>query len=347
MIGFGHFTSNQMYHSPAEVYHGTPVPQSARTGHDHIVAPMSEITVPTGRTRPRATLVLHSTVQHAVESGPHITCDLSSINATMEEHQLSEHQAASVPAPRLLTDTPAKVFARLKAKVQLQNLREHKEDEQNVQMDKNNSFHLKMQQSQAEDTVQEGQETYVLTLLPPKSQKMTWQVGDLPPTADPGINVDGDGEGKEPVILLERMPAEEVFTHMNAQQKKMEMNNVRSSRDLNRGCQGIFGDTSLEDDLEDETEEKESGTVDVQVLCHASQTEPQRPKHAAGIQGGRPPQALPRVMDDSLLQLSPRILIPRKQAAVLKSKQQNKTEEMDKGQDARNTEVSNEHQPLL
>ncbi|XP_017540223.1 mis18-binding protein 1 [Pygocentrus nattereri] len=380
MIGFGHFTSKQMYHSPPEVYHGTPVRQSARTGHDHIVAPMSDITVPTGRTRPRATLVLNSTVQHAVESGPHITCDLSSINATMEEHQ-----AASVPAPRLLTDTPAKVFARLKAKVQLQNLRERKEDEQNVQMDKNNSLHLKMQQSQVEDTVQEGQETYVLTLSPPKSQKMTWQVGDLPPTADPGINVDEDREGKEPVILLERMPAEEVFTQMKTRQKKMEMNNVRTSKDLNRepyvllecmsseelsaplgqlkqlqvmnrvcksqhvrnkGCRGVFSDMSLKDDLEDEAEVDESGTVNdgcTQVLCHASQTEPQRPKHAAGIQGGPPPQAFHRVMDDSLLQLSPRILIPRKQAAVLKSKQQNKTEEMDKGQDARNTEVEGIH----
>ncbi|KAL6478106.1 hypothetical protein MHYP_G00139410 [Metynnis hypsauchen] len=384
MIGFGHFTSKQMYHSPAEVYHGTPVRQSARTGHDHILTPMSEITVPTGRTRPWATLVLNSTVQHAVESGPNITCELSSINATVEEHQLSKHQAAPVPAPRLLTDTPAKVFARLKAKVQRQNLREGKEDVLNAQMDKNNSFHQKMQQSQAEDSVQEVQETYVLTLSPPKSQKMTWQVGDPPPTADPGTNVDGDQEEKEPVILLERMPAEEVFTLMKARQKKMEMNNVRSSKDLNRepyvllecvsseelsaplgqlkqlqvmnrvcksehvrnkGCRGVFGDMSLKDDLEDETEVDESGTVNdgcTQVLCHTSQTEPQRPRHATGIQGGPPPQAVPRVMDDPLLQLSPRILIPRKQAAILKSKE-NKTEEMDKGQDAGNTVVEGIH----
>ncbi|KAL7873520.1 hypothetical protein AOLI_G00125910 [Acnodon oligacanthus] len=378
MFGFGHFTSKQMYHSPAEVHRSTPVRQSGRTGHDHVVAP--EITVPTDRrTRPRATLVLNSTVQHAVESGPHITCELSSINATVEEHQLSEHQAAFVPAPRLLTDTPAKVFARLKAKVQRQNLRECKEDAQNVEMDKNNSFHMKMQQSQAEDTVQEGQETYVLTLSPPKSQKMRWQVEDPPPTADPDTNVDGDGEGREPVILLERTPAEEVFTHMKARQRKMEMDNVRSSKDLdrepyvllecmsseelsaplgqlkqlqvmnrvcksqhvrNKGCRGVFGDMSLKDDLEDETEVDESGTVIdgcTQVLCHTSQTEPQSTKHADGIQHGPPPQALPSVMEDSFLQLSPRILIPRKQAAVLNSKQQNEID--DKGQDARNTVV--------
>ncbi|XP_036449829.1 mis18-binding protein 1 isoform X2 [Colossoma macropomum] len=342
-----------MYHSPAEVYHGSPVRQSARTGHDHVVAPTSEITVLTDRRiGPRTTLVLNSTVQHAVESGPHITCELSSINATVAEHQLSKHQAASVPAPRLLTDTPAKVFARLKAKVQRQNLKECKEDALNAQMDKNGLFHLKMQQSQAEDTVQEGQETYVLTLSPPKSQKMTWQVGETPPTADLTTNVDGDREGKsdaysffEPVVLLERMPAEEVFTQMKARQK-MEMNNVKSSKDLNRGCRGVFGDMSFKDDLEDETEEDESDTVDdgcAQVLCHTSQTEPQRPEHAAGIQGGPPPQALPSVMEDSLLQLSPRILIPRKQATVFKSKQQNETEGMDKGQEARNSVVEGIH----
>ncbi|KAI4902187.1 hypothetical protein NFI96_029555 [Prochilodus magdalenae] len=279
-----------MYHLPANVYHGTPVRQSSRPVHDRDMESPSEILVPDRGAGPLHALVLNSTVQHAVESAPHIPCEMSSINVTAAEHQLPEQQAPSVLPSRLLTDTPAKVFARLKAKVEQQNFKEFSDVAQNTQMDNSNLLHLKMQQSQSEDTIQEGQETYVVLLSPPKSQNITWQVGDSPRTANSATNVDEEREGKV------------------------------------KGYRGVFGEMSLKDNLESETEVEERGTVDD---GHNSLELPSL-ERVESIRGGPPPlQALASLMDDLLLQLSPHILIPRKEATVFKSKQQNETEEMD------------------
>lgn len=188
MIGSGNLASKQMYHSRVKTYHGTPVRQYAKAGHDCSGAPLA--VTADRRAGPRATFVMNSTVQNAADSGPHMPCDLSSINTTTAEQQLSEHRVSSAPVLKQLTDTPAKVFARLKAKLKQQNLVECKENTQDVQMDKNSSLQLKMNQSEDENAVQDGQETYVLTLSPPEAQK-TWQVRaqPLPAITDPATNV--------------------------------------------------------------------------------------------------------------------------------------------------------------
>ena len=167
-----------MYRLPANVYHGTPARQSSRPVHDRDMESPSEILVPDRGAGPLHTLVLNSTV-----------------------HQLPEQQAPSALPPRLLTDKPAKVFARLKAKVEQQNFKEFSDVAQNTQMDNSNLLHLKMQQSQSDDTFQEGLETYVLLLSPPKSQNITWQVGDSPLTANSVTNVDEEREGKGKISL--------------------------------------------------------------------------------------------------------------------------------------------------
>ncbi|XP_072545929.1 mis18-binding protein 1 [Salminus brasiliensis] len=387
MIRSGCFASKPMYHSSAEyhtvperreLYHGTPGRQTSRIAH---AAHSSEIAVASDRrTELQAPMVLNSTVQHAAELGPHVPCELSSINSTAVDHPLPEHQSA-VPALKQLTDTPAKVFARLKAKVQQQNFEECREDAPNGQMD---SLHLRMEQSLAEDAMQEDQETYVLTLSPPESTNMAWQVGDPSPPEEPAANVGGQGQRSdavlfhEPVILLERLPTENVFTPKKVQQKKHGASRGRNLKDIqtepyvllerlsaeessvpmgrmkqmhvrtclsnsqhigSKGCHGVFGDASIRDDLEDGIEEKENCTVDVTHTVTAnSQAVPQRPEHTAGRPGGPlepPPQGFPNVLDDSLLQHSPRISIPRKQAAVFKSKPQNRMEEMEEVPDAR------------
>ncbi|XP_035388835.1 mis18-binding protein 1 isoform X2 [Electrophorus electricus] len=380
-----------MHHSPAkyhtvphlEVPFGTPLQRTERTVHDLVIVPPSKmIALSDRRTRQQGPLVMNSTAQHALNSTPAIPCELSSINMT-------EYQEASVLAPKRDTDTPAKVFARLKAKVQRQNLKKHREDPRyfiNGHMGKRDAC-PKVLQSHTDDNMQEGQETCVLTLSPPKSPK-TSHVGDLPPASNPAKIIDGGPASKfdtdsfyEPVILLERMHPEDLLAQIKARQKRWQVNPVSNSNDMTtdpyvllerlpsietltqleqskqtqvmhcvsnsqhvrtRGHCGVFGDMSRKDYFEGGADEEPCGVdVSLGVPAH-SQAVQQRPEHAANNHQEaleQPLQAL-RVLEDSLLQLSPRISIPQKQIAVFKSKQQ--TKEMDEAQNGR-TRVNGIH----
>lgn len=104
----------------------------------------------------------------------------------------------------------------------------------------------------------------------------------------------------------------------------------------------MFGEMSVRDDSEGTVDDDSSRMDTFQRLKIASQRhpEPQRPERMPNRQCENleaPPRSLPNLMEDSLLQLSPRISIPRKQMSVVKSKQHSK--EMDKAQDGR-TNVS-------
>lgn len=105
-------------------------------------------------------MVLNSTVhdhKFGAESRAAMNCDLSTINT-------------SVMPLKQVTDTPAKVFARLKAKVQRQNSEEHTQI--NVvprHLTRGVPLSQNMHKPPVDDTTSEGQDTYVLTLSPPES----------------------------------------------------------------------------------------------------------------------------------------------------------------------------------
>ncbi|KAL0170135.1 hypothetical protein M9458_034731 [Cirrhinus mrigala] len=69
----------------------------------------------------RDLLVMNSTAQNAEENSPNIPCELSSINATVE---VPLQDKADLMLKRC-AETPAKIFARMKAKVQRLNSAEH------------------------------------------------------------------------------------------------------------------------------------------------------------------------------------------------------------------------------
>lgn len=105
-------------------------------------------------------LVMNSTVQDnqlGAESRAAMSCELSTINNSL------------MPLKQV-TDTPAKVFARLKAKVQRQNSEELRQV--NVisrQLGRSVSLSKNMQKPPVDGATSEEQEIYVLTLSPPKS----------------------------------------------------------------------------------------------------------------------------------------------------------------------------------
>ncbi|XP_053093615.1 mis18-binding protein 1 isoform X2 [Pangasianodon hypophthalmus] len=313
-------------------------------------------------------VVMNSTVQDhqlGAKSRAAMTCELSTINNSM------------IPLKRV-TDTPAKVFARLKAKVQQQNSEEHREV--NViprQLGRGVSLSTNMQQPPVDDATSEGQDTYVLTLSPPESMSKNSELEDPQMTS----HLDGEGGHKpdlvhKPVIALEKMLTE-TFTQVKMQQKKAGMNSTSKSTDINREAyvllermpddlpaqpgpakpiqlmnrvknrsyHGVFGEMSVRDDSEGVADDDSNRVDTLQRLdiTAQSQLETQRPEKMSNRQCEpleAPPRTLPNLMEDSLLQLSPRISIPRKQMAAVKSKQQ--TKETDKALDVR-TNVNEIH----
>lgn len=108
-------------------------------------------------------LVMNSTAQTAEENSPNIPCELSSINATAE----------GVPQDLMLkknTETPAKIFARMKAKVQRQNSAGHEAGSVHVkhlEICRGDQSNRVIQISQKTNA---SQETYVIAVSPPQSQ---------------------------------------------------------------------------------------------------------------------------------------------------------------------------------
>lgn len=153
-----------MYVSPAkcpllrELYYSTPVQTSSLDTHE---CGTTETPAYSDRlTRNCTTVAMNSTVkdhQIGVESRGAMRCELSTINN-------------SVLCLKQVTDTPAKVFARLKAKVQRLNSEEHrKESVIPVQLGEGVPLFTNIQQSPVDGATSEGQDTYVLTLSPPES----------------------------------------------------------------------------------------------------------------------------------------------------------------------------------
>lgn len=110
------------------------------------------------------------------------------------------------------------------------------------------------------------------------------------------------------------------------------------------GYHGVFGEMSVRDDSG--AVDDDSNRVDtLQRLGFAaqSQPEPQKTPKRQCEQLETLPQTHPNLMEDSLLQLSPHISIPRKQTLEVKSKQ--RTKESDKGFDGQT--VSKDFEPQL
>lgn len=131
-------------------------------------------------TRNYTAVVMNSTVQDhqfGAESRAAMSCELSTINNSL------------IPLKRV-TDTPAKVFARLKAKVQQENSEEHREDvAMPRQLGRGGSLSTNMQQPPVDAATFEEQDTHVLTLSPPKSMSQNSDLGT--PTMTSNLDKEG------------------------------------------------------------------------------------------------------------------------------------------------------------
>ncbi|XP_051502704.1 mis18-binding protein 1-like isoform X2 [Myxocyprinus asiaticus] len=308
----------------------TPVKTMPKTGHIWAASVTGS-----GRKLSNRDMVLNSTAQGAEEHSSNIPCELSSINAT------------AVVAPgnadlmlKRATETPAKIFARMKAKVQRQNAVGNEVASESARnQEKCNSVpsSSKTQYFQKSNT---NQDTHFLAISPPQSPRGDPQDGEMDfPKENHPINFEKvpgrpnetyDTESFiEPHVLLEKIP-EEMFVGMKAKRKQFpEINLVNRNRQpyvllervLSGGC-AVFGEMStLTDSVEkDNTEERskvevfsspESDTL-CQSECQSECTElvpgPLQPPH--------------NLLVDPLLQLSPCVLIPRKRASVFQSKRQ-------------------------
>lgn len=343
-----------MYLSPAKCL-SAPLPHDLY--YDTPVQDVTETLARSNRISRSCTAVMNSTVRDhrlRAESRAAMSCELSTINN-------------SVIRIKRVTDTPAKVFARLKAKVQRQNSEEHRDV--NVvprQLDSGVLLSTNMQQPPVDDATSEGRETYVLSLSPPKSVSKISELED--PQMTSPIDIEGDHNPDlvhKPVIVLEKMLTEN-FTH--PQKKKTGINITSKSTDLkqeayvllermrdalpaqpgpakpiqlmnrvkNRSYHGVFGEMSVNDESEGAVDDYHNRVDTLQRLDIAtrSQPDPQKPEKMSNRQSEHldaPPRTHPNLMEDSLLQLSPRISIPRKQMAAVKSKQQ--TKEIDQALD--------------
>lgn len=111
------------------------------------------------------------------------------------------------------------------------------------------------------------------------------------------------------------------------------------------GNHGVFGEMSVRDDSEGAADDDSNRENSLQCSDSVPQSQPvpQRPEKISNRQSvclEAPSQSLPNLMEDSLLQQSPRISIPRKQM----SKEQ--TKEIDKALDGK-TSVSNESKFII
>ncbi|XP_046711066.1 mis18-binding protein 1 isoform X1 [Silurus meridionalis] len=302
------------------------------------------------RGRNCTTVVMNSTVhdhQLGAESRAAMSCELSTINNSV------------MPLQRV-TDTPAKVFARLKAKVQRQNSEEHggfdfipRQPCTAAPIFKN------MQEPLVDDATLVGHDTYVLTLSPPECISKNTDHTEMTSHLDEagGYNQDLVHKSVVEKMIIESLP------HIKAQQKKTGMNstskstNIRQAQEAyvllermpddlpaqlgpakptqlmnclkNRSYHGVFGENILKNDLEGAVED--SNRVDIvqwSDITDQSQTGSERPDKRSNSLCKHLETPPPPLMEDSLLQLSPRISIPKKQKTSVKSKQQ--TKEKDK-----------------
>ncbi|KAF4102285.1 hypothetical protein G5714_017085 [Onychostoma macrolepis] len=298
----------------------------------------------------RDELVMNSTAKNAEENSPDIPCEISSINATVE---VALQDKADLMLKRC-TETPAKIFARMKAKVQRQNSAGHGTASDHVGTQEMCGVIPSTPVTQYSRKSNTDQETYVLALSPPQSLRGDAQAGgiDLPQDSNsinlhkvPGrqhetFNMEEESF-IEPYVLLENMPRE-MLSEMKARQKQMPEDlskrnrqpcvlldkvvpdetlaqlprkpiaYVSSSKDRNRGGV-VFGERSIS--VETENEE------DLQIDTSSSpESDAFGQSECTEVVSGLP-QPPHNLLDDPLLQLSPRVLIPRKKVSVFQSKQ--------------------------
>ncbi|XP_052001080.1 mis18-binding protein 1-like [Xyrauchen texanus] len=331
-----------MYHPPEDYFTVpqvpkpgdmiTPVKTMHKTGRNWVPSVTGS-----GRKLSNRDIVMNSTAQCAEEHSPNIPCELSTINATAE--------VALANADLMLkraTETPAKIFARMKAKVQIQNAVGNEVASEPVRnKEKCNSAPLssKIQYSQKRNP---NQEAYVLALSPPRSQKEVPQDEEMDfPKENRPINVEkvpgrpnetfNTESFIEPYVLLEKLPGG-VFPEMKAKQKQFPEINIFNK--YRRGC-AVFGERSTLTDSAEKDNTEDGSKMDVSsspgsyTLCQSeSQSE------CTDLVPG-PPQPPHNLLEDPLLQLSPRVLIPRKQASVIQSKHQGRLMDSDEGTDVR------------
>nr|XP_055028535.1 mis18-binding protein 1 isoform X1 [Misgurnus anguillicaudatus] len=332
-----------MYH-PLDDYFIVPqVPKAGdmitpvKTGHNWA----SGVTRSGRKLLNRDVLVMNSTAQNAEENSPTISCELSSIND------------APVPLPdeadmmlKKTTETPAKIFARMKAKVQRQNAVGHGVASDH-EMYKSIPSIAKTQNSQMGNT---NQETYVLAISPPQSPEGAPQDEEM----DDEVPDRQDAESlAESYVLLETMP-KEVFAKQrqmpemslyNRQQQpsvllerivpeetlalfhRKPIHFVSGSKDIKTGGCVVFGERSIVSDSTDqETEEgSQMGFSSSPEFNFLSQSESQ--SECTELVAG-PLQPSHNLLDDPLLQLSPRVFIPRKKGSVFQSKQQTRQKDL-------------------
>ncbi|KAL1257929.1 hypothetical protein QQF64_011173 [Cirrhinus molitorella] len=337
----------------------TPVKSIPKAAHNWVTGSGRKISN-------RDLLVMNSTAQNAEENSPNIPCELSSINATVE---VPLQDKADLMLKRC-AETPAKIFARMKAKVQRQNsvghgaASDHLRNQEMCDNMPSNPVTQFLQKSNA------NQETYVLALSPPQSPRRDAEPEEVGLPQDstshsmnlhkvPGrqhetFNMESESF-IEPYVLLENIP-EEMLSKMKARRKQMPENlfnrskqpcvlldkvvpdealaqfqrkpptYISSSKDRNRGGV-VFGERSIAVEKENE-EDLQTDTSCSPESDPFGQSESQ--SESTEVVPGLP-QPPHNLLDDPLLKLSPRVLIPRKKATVFQSKQQAREADIDEG----------------
>ncbi len=110
----------------------------------------------------RDVLVMNSTAQNAEENSPDIPCEISSINPPQDKADSMLKRC---------TETPAKIFARMKAKVQRQNSAGHGTASDHVGNQEMCGVIPLTPVTQYSQKSNASQETYVLALSPPQSPR--------------------------------------------------------------------------------------------------------------------------------------------------------------------------------
>ncbi|KTF79220.1 hypothetical protein cypCar_00014827 [Cyprinus carpio] len=302
----------------------------------------------------RDVLVMNSTAQNAEENSPNIPCELSSINATAEVAPLDKVDLML----KRCSETPAKIFARMKAKVQRQYSAGHGAASDHISNQEICDSVPSNPVTQTSHKSNTDQETYVLALSPPQSLRGDAQAGEMDLPQDslsinlhkvPGRQHETFNTASEsfiePYVLLEKIPGEMLSAmrkrrtqmpenlynrkrephmlmnkvvpdEMLAQLQRKPITYVSSSKDIRNKGGVVFGERSIavekdsEEDLLIDTSSSPESDPFGQSECTEVVPVPPQPPH--------------NLLDDPLLQLSPRVLIPRKTASVFQSKQQAK-----------------------
>ncbi|XP_043119314.1 mis18-binding protein 1 [Puntigrus tetrazona] len=294
----------------------------------------------------RDVLVMNSTAQNAEENSPHIPCEISSINATVE---VAPQDKAELM--KRCTETPAKIFARMKAKVQRHYSAGHGPASDHVVSQEICGGFPSNPVTQYSQKNNASQETYVLALSPPQSPRKDAQPEETDLTQDsnsislhkrPGRQHDTFNMESfmEPYVLLKSIP-EEMLTELKARQMPEHLckRNRQPSALLDKEVPGqtlaqlprkhityvsisknrngggiVFGERSISTDKENE-EDLQADT------SRSPESDPFGQSEFTEVVP-RLPQLPHNLLDDPLLQLSPRVLIPRKKVSVFQSKQQ-------------------------